>query len=62
MPSHEDVTKNEREAVKEYLKTLSPRWEEEDPCEMIAVKKPEWVGSADSVMKGEKIYKQMKCW
>jgi mono/diheme cytochrome c family protein len=62
MPSHEDVTKKEREDVVEYLKTLSPRWEEEDPCEMITVKKPAWVGSADSVMKGEKIYKDMKCW
>jgi mono/diheme cytochrome c family protein len=29
---------------------------------MIAVKKPGWVGSADSVMKGEKVYKDMKCW
>jgi mono/diheme cytochrome c family protein len=62
MPSHEDVSKKERESVKEYLKTLSPRWEEEDQCEMIKVKKPGWVGSAKSVMKGEKIYKDMKCW
>lgn len=62
MPSHEDVQKKEREAVAEYIKTLSPRWEEEDPCEMIKVKKPSWVGNAKSVMKGEKIYKDMKCW
>lgn len=62
MPSHEDVSKKEREAVIEYIKTLSPRWEEEDPCEMLAVKKPGWVGSAESVMKGEKIFKDMKCW
>jgi mono/diheme cytochrome c family protein len=62
MPSHSDVSKKEREAVTEYIKTLSPRWEEEDPCEMLTVIKPEWVGNAESVVKGEKIYKDMKCW
>ena len=62
MPSHEDVSKQDRENVIEYLKTLSPRWEEEDPCEVIAAKKPQWVGSAKSIMAGEKIYKDMKCW
>ncbi len=62
MPSHEDVSKMDREDVIEYLKTLSPRWEEEDPCEMMTVKKPGWVGTADSIMSGEKVYKDMKCW
>ncbi len=61
MPSHEDVSLNERKAVTEYIKTLSPRWEEEDPCDIIAAEKPEWVGSAESVNKGEKVYKDMKC-
>jgi len=62
MPSHEDVSEEDREAVKEYLKTLSPRWEEEDQCEVLTANQPAWVGSPDSVMKGEKIYNDMKCW
>jgi cytochrome c oxidase cbb3-type subunit 2 len=62
MPSLENVSIEERRAVKEYIKTFSPRWEEEDPCEVITVKKPDWIGTAESVIKGEKIYKDVKCW
>lgn len=63
MPGHKDgVSPEEREAVKEYIKFFSERWEEEDPCDPIAVKKPDWVGSPGSVEKGKKIYKEMKCW
>lgn len=62
MPSHEDVSREKRKAVIEYIKTLSPRWEEEELCEVITAKKPDWVGSPESVKKGEKIYKDMKCW
>jgi mono/diheme cytochrome c family protein len=61
MPSHEDVSLEDRKAVMNYLKTLSPRWEEEDPCEMIQVKKPGWVGSTESINKGKKIYNDVKC-
>ncbi len=63
MPSHKDILSlEEKEAVVEYIKTFSERWEEEDPCDVITVKKPEWVGSAVSVKKGERVYKEMKCW
>ena len=62
MPSHEDISKKDREYVVAYLKTLSPRWEEEDQCDVIAAEKPHWVGSDQSIMSGEKIYKSMKCW
>ncbi len=62
MPSHKDVTEKDRLAVLEYIKTFSIRWEEEDPCDPLSVKKPDWVGSASSVKKGEKVYKDMKCW
>jgi mono/diheme cytochrome c family protein len=62
MPSHEDVTLDNNKAVKEYIKTFSKRWKEEEPCEPIKTKKPKWVGSPASVTKGEKIYKEMKCW
>jgi mono/diheme cytochrome c family protein len=61
MPSHEDVSFKDREDVIEYIKTFSPRWEEEDSCEMLVVVMPHWVGDASSVAKGEKVYKDMKC-
>ncbi len=62
MPSHKDIPSKEMDAVTAYLKTLSERWEEEDLCEPIAAKKPEWVGRSASVEKGKKIYEEMKCW
>lgn len=61
MPPHRELPQAEREAIKEYIKTFSYRWEEEDPCDPIEVKKPEWVGSAKSVDKGKIIFKDMKC-
>ncbi len=62
MPSHEDVSLKERKAVMEYLKTFAKRWNEEEPCDPITVKMPEWVGSFASVEKGQKTYEMMKCW
>lgn len=62
MPSHEKLTSAEEiKAVAAYVKTFSSRFEEEDPCEQIAVSKPKWVGEASSVKKGEKIFTDMKC-
>jgi len=62
MPSHKELPLEERKALVEYIKTFSARFEEEEPCEMIGAKKPEWVGSSKSTEKGKKIYKEMKCW
>ncbi len=63
MPAHkETLSSEEKEAVKEYIKTFSEWWEEEEPCETIAAKKPEWIGSLTSAEKGKRIYKEMKCW
>ncbi len=62
MPSHEDVSLNERKAVIEYIKTFSKRWKEEEACKPFPVKKTIWVGSAASAEKGKKLYKEMKCW
>jgi len=62
MPPHKELPIEEKKAVKEYIKTFSPRWKEDEPCKVIAVKKPGYVGSASSVEKGKKIYKEMKCW
>ena len=62
MPPHEEVlSSEEKEALKEYIKVFSYRWEEEDPCDPITVGRPLWVGSADSIEKGKKIYQDMKC-
>lgn len=61
MPSHRDVPIENRKAVVEYIKGFSPRWKEEDLCKVIAINKPQYVGSAESVSKGEKVFKDMKC-
>lgn len=61
MPAHNEIPDKEKEAIKEYIKTFSFRFEEEDPCDPIAVEKPLWIGSADSIEKGKKIYQDMKC-
>ncbi len=61
MPSHEKLPLAEIEALVEYVKFFSGRWEEEDLCDPIEVEKPGWVGSRLSVEKGEEIYRLMKC-
>lgn len=62
MPSHEDVSMDERKAVVEYIKTFSKRWKEEEACKPFPVKKPAFVANAESIEKGKKLYKDMKCW
>ena len=62
MPSFEDLSLREKEDVLAYVKTFSERWEEEDPCDRIAIVKPFWVGSPESVNKGQQVFKKMKCW
>ncbi len=61
MPPHKDLSKEERVAVIEYIKMFTDRWDEEDPCEPMTVKKPDWVGSPASVAKGKEVYEAMKC-
>ena len=61
MPAHKEIPMIEREAIREYIKTFSYRWDEEDACESITVNMPEWVGSAQSIDKGRIIFKDMKC-
>ncbi len=61
MPSHKDVSLEQRIAVKEYIKSFAKRWEEEDPCDPISVIKPEYAGSAESVQRGKEVYQAMKC-
>jgi mono/diheme cytochrome c family protein len=70
MPSHHDLSNQDIASVVEYLKTFSPRWQEEQStegwqtgitCKSIIAVKPKWVGSADSVNKGEALFNKMKC-
>lgn len=61
MPSHRDVSLENRKAVIAYIKKFSPRWQEDDLCKVIAINKPPYVGSSESVTKGEKVFKDMKC-
>jgi mono/diheme cytochrome c family protein len=68
MPAHEHIPLEERKAIVTYIKTLSDAWEEAEEyedgetCQPIAINKPQWVGSVDSIARGEVIYKKMKCW
>lgn len=62
MPSHAVLSLKQRESVVEYIKTLSMRWKEEEPCPAIVVNRPSWVGTPASAEKGRQVYKDMKCW
>src|SRR5512143_1153254 len=62
MPSFVDVLTDERKAVIQYIKTFAKRWKEEEPCTSIAVNKPAFVGTPESIAKGKELYKKMKCW
>ncbi len=63
MPPQDNISSEETEAVVEYVKSFSERYEEEDPCDQISVADPPvWVASEKSIEKGKKIYKDMKCW
>ncbi len=62
MPAHKELSIDEKKALIGHIKTFSTRWKEEEPCKSITAKKPKWVGNKKSIVKGEKIYKDMKCW
>ncbi|MBF0565791.1 MAG: c-type cytochrome [Nitrospirae bacterium] len=62
MPPLKELPDGEKKALEAYIKTFSSRFTEESPCKPVAAKMPQWVGSEQSVAKGKKIYKDMKCW
>lgn len=62
MPSFDDVPLDERKAVIQYIKTFAKRWKEEEACPPMVVKKPDFVGSPESIAKGKELFKKMKCW
>ncbi len=62
MPTFDDLSYNDKNDLIEYIQEFSDRWVEEDPCDLIAINKPSYVGTAESIQKGEEVYKAMKCW
>lgn len=62
MPAHPDLPEEEAAAVIEHIKTFFAEWGQMEPCNPIIAKKPVWLGTPDSVKKGEKLWKDMKCW
>ncbi|MBF0464144.1 MAG: c-type cytochrome [Nitrospirae bacterium] len=62
MPSSADLSREDVKGVIAYIKTFSKRWQEEQACSSITIKKPAFVGTPESVAKGEKIWENMKCW
>jgi cytochrome c oxidase cbb3-type subunit 2 len=61
MPSFNHLSTDKKMALLGYVKKFSTRWTEEPPCNAVTMSKPSWLGSPQSVAKGEKIYKDMKC-
>jgi cytochrome c oxidase cbb3-type subunit 2 len=62
MPGHGDVTLEERKAVIAYIKTFSKRWnEEKSSAESIKINMPSWVGSEESIKKGEQLWNDVQC-
>ncbi|MBF0541144.1 MAG: cytochrome c [Nitrospirae bacterium] len=61
MPSFNYLSNDKKMALLAYVKSFSTRWSEEPPCKPVAISKPSWLGSPESIARGEKIYKTMKC-
>ncbi|MBF0565987.1 MAG: c-type cytochrome [Nitrospirae bacterium] len=65
MPSNAGLTQKELKAVVEYIKTFSSAWQDkpnETVCKPIIVKIPSYVGTHESIAKGEDLWKRKKCW
>lgn len=62
MPSHKDVSTEDREAVIAYIKTFSPKWVEFEADPPIAVPEvPDYIGSSESVARGKDAFKLAGC-
>jgi len=62
MPSHKDLSLEERHAVIAYIKTFSKRWQEQKsgtPIPLADV--PEYVGTAQSIARGKELYADAGC-
>ncbi len=62
MPSHKDLSVEEREAVIAYIKTFSKRWTEQEVMAPIAIGAvPDYVGSSESIARGKQLYDDAGC-
>jgi mono/diheme cytochrome c family protein len=63
MPSHVDVPVDDRQAVIEYIKAFTDRWQDTaergEPIEIGEA--PDYVGTSESVERGREVYKIMQC-
>ena len=61
MPSHTDLSEADRRNVIAYIKTFSPRWEQDEPGEPFVIAgPPEFVDSAQSADRGAEVYQTMQ--
>jgi mono/diheme cytochrome c family protein len=62
MPSHVDVPEADRRAVVEYIKTFSPKWQNNVVPEPIEIgMAPGYVGTAESTERGKEMWNLMRC-
>ncbi len=63
MPSHKDLTVEERSAVIAFIKTYSKRWTEEKPGKLIMFgETPDYIGTKASIERGRVLYiEDMQC-
>jgi mono/diheme cytochrome c family protein len=63
MPSHKELTVEERRAVIEYIKTYSQRWQEDKPGTPLDFgDAPDYVGGDVSITRGKQLYADAGCY
>jgi mono/diheme cytochrome c family protein len=62
MPSHTDVSEQDRRAVIEYIKTFSERWQSDGPGEPVEIgDPPDFVGGTESIDRGREMWAKAQC-
>ena len=62
MPSHNDLSLADRQAVVEFIKTFSSKWQEQEVPEPIDIgATPNFVDTAESIDRGREAYALMQC-
>jgi mono/diheme cytochrome c family protein len=61
MPSWKPLTREDRVDLVAYIKTFSPRFQEEKPAAPLAIP-PEPPSSPESVKRGAELFQSMNCW
>jgi mono/diheme cytochrome c family protein len=61
MPAFAALSPEELRRLVAYIRSLSPRFREEDPGEVIPIPRPSPPPSPESIARGEAVYRRMKC-